>query len=158
MLIGLHPLLTPDLLYALARMGHGDEIVIADGNFPAASCAGGHPLIHLPGVPVPDVVAAVLTVLPLDTFVAAPIARMEVVGDPAAIPVVVAEVQWRLAALFPAPAIESVERQAFYERAKAAFAIVATSDNRPYGNIILKKGVVNGAPEKSKSHTAGETP
>ena len=139
MLKGISPLLSPDLLHALASMGHGDEIVLADGNFPSATHA--RRLVRLPGVPAPQVLDAVLSVLPLDTFVAQAAFTMQVVGDAVAIPEVVLEFNAVLNR-HACRAASSLERFAFYERAASAFAIVATGETRIYGNIILKKGVV----------------
>lgn len=139
MLKGLPPLLSPDLLHVLASMGHGDEIVLADANFPAATHA--RRLVRLPGTSAPQVLQAVLQVLPLDDFVAQPALCMQVVGDPAARPPVVAEFDAVLQAHGGA-ACAGLERFAFYERAAAAFAIVATGETRVYGNLLLKKGVV----------------
>ncbi len=141
MLKGLDPLLGPDLLHVLAAMGHGDEIVIADGNFPAATLA--RRLVRLDGVDAPRALGAILTVLPLDTFVAAPAKVMAVVGDPGAVPAPVREFQAIVdAAAGRSVPLEALERFAFYERARAAFAVVATGERRPYGNILLVKGVV----------------
>lgn len=141
MLKGLSPLLSPDLLHALASMGHGDEIVLADANFPAAS--HGRRLLRLPGLDAPAVLDAVLSVLPLDTFVAQPALTMQVVGDPAAIPETVREFDALLQTHGYAPSA-ALERFAFYERAAQAYAVVATGERRTYGNILLKKGVVLG--------------
>ena len=143
MLKGLDPLLGPDLLHVLAAMGHGDEIVIADGNFPAATLA--RRLVRLDGVDAPRALGAILTVLPLDTFVATPAKVMAVVGDPSAVPAPVREFQAIVdAAAGRSVPLEALERFAFYERARAAFAVVATGERRPYGNILLVKGVVLG--------------
>ncbi len=139
MLKGISPLLSPDLLHALASMGHGDEIVLADGNFPSATHA--RRLVRLPGVSAPQVLDAVLSVLPLDTFVAQAAFTMQVVGDAVAMPPVVAEFNAVLRT-HGGQAAGCLERFAFYERAASAFAIVATGETRIYGNIILKKGVV----------------
>ena len=139
MLKGLSPLLTPDLLHVLASMGHGDELVIADANFPAATHA--RRLVRLPGVDAPRVLDAVLSVLPLDDFVDQPALTMQVVGDAHAVPPVVQAFDASLLR-HGAAASTSIERFAFYERASAAFAIVATGECRVYGNILLKKGVV----------------
>jgi L-fucose mutarotase len=139
MLQGLNPLLSPDLLHALASMGHGDEIALVDGNFPAATNA--RRLVRLPGTSVPDVLAAVLSVLPLDTFVEVPAFTMQVVGDAAAVPEAVAAINRVLADRGHAAA-GTLERFAFYQRAAAAFAIVATGETRIYGNVLLRKGVV----------------
>jgi L-fucose mutarotase len=146
MLWGIDPLLTADLLYALRRMGHGDEIVIVDTNFPAASTAMstviGEP-IPLAGVNAERAVEAILSVMPLDTFVPDPACRMEIVGDADTMPPVQREVQQAVdrAASKHVPLL-GVERFAFYERAKNAFAIVPTGERRFYGCFIFKKGVV----------------
>ena len=139
MLKGLSPLLSADLLYVLASMGHGDEIVLADANFPAATHAS--ELIRLPGVSVARVLDAVLSVMPLDSFVAQGAMTMQVVGDAEAVPPAVADMQAVLAR-HGCPPAGSLERFAFYERAAGAFAVVATGETRIYGNVILRKGVV----------------
>ena len=139
MLKGLSPLLTPDLLHVLASMGHGDEIVLADANFPAVTHA--RRLVQIPGIDAPQVLDAVLSVLPLDDFVDQPALTMQVVGDANAVPEVVQAFDACLHRHGVA-ASSSIERFAFYERAAAAFAIVATGESRVYGNILLKKGVV----------------
>jgi L-fucose mutarotase len=141
MLKGLDPPLGPDLLHALASMGHGDELVIADANFPAASVA--RRLIRLPGIDAPRALGAILSALPLDTFTETPAAVMAVVGDPAAVPPPVRDFQAVLDVAAGRPVrIALLERFAFYERAKAAFAVVATGEPRFYGNIIVVKGVI----------------
>jgi L-fucose mutarotase len=140
MLKGLSPLLSPDLLHVLASMGHGDEIVLADANFPAATHA--KRLVHLPGLRAPDVLDAVLSVMPLDTFVSQAALTMQVVGDSTAVPEVVAEFNTVLQQQ-GCQVTSSLERLAFYERAGQAFAVVATGETRLYGNILLKKGVVS---------------
>ena len=138
MLKNIHPLLHADLLHALASMGHGDEIVIADAYFPAAALA--RRLIPLHGIPAPRALEAVLTVLPLDTFAENAAHTMQVVGDAARQPEAVLDFVSILAREGrPAPA--TLERHAFYERAHKAFAIVITGETRTYGNIILAKGV-----------------
>ncbi|NRA99198.1 MAG: ribose ABC transporter [Rhodobacteraceae bacterium] len=141
MLRNLDPLLSPDLLHALAAMGHGDDIVIADANYPGSS--SGPQCIRADGVSATDILRAVLSVMPLDTFVPDPALTMQVVGDASAIPEAVADFQRIIDATADAPApIASLERFAFYDRASSAFAIVQTGETRLYGNIILKKGVV----------------
>ena len=146
MLWGIDPLLDADLLYALRRMGHGDEIAVVDANFPAASTAmttvTGEPIL-MAGVSAARAVEAVLSVMPLDTFVPDPAGRMEVVGDPGAVPPVQREVQQALdrAASKHVPLL-GVERFAFYERASNAFVILATGERRHYGCFIFKKGVL----------------
>lgn len=141
MLKGIDPVLSPDLLHALASMGHGDTLVIADSNFPAASIA--KRLCRLPGIPGARALEAVLSVFPLDTFVERPAAVMQVVGDPLTVPPPVKEYQLVLdRAEGRAIALETVERHAFYERARSAFLVIASGETRPYGNLILTKGVV----------------
>lgn len=142
MLIGLDPLLTPDLLHALASMGHGDEIAIVDANFPAASTA--RRLLTLDGIDAPRALAAVLSVMPLDHAVPHPARIMQVIGKPDEVPAAVADFAGVLAkrlghGLKPHP----VERHAFYGEAQRCYAILRTGERRFYGNIILTKGVVD---------------
>lgn len=142
MLKGIHPLLTADLLHALAAMGHGDEIAIVDANFPATRL--GKRVIELPGTSSPECLAAVLSVFPLDTCVGPAALTMQVVGEPDAVPEAVADFATMVRdGDLGDLEIGSLERQAFYERARNAFAIVRTGELRPYGNILLIKGVVN---------------
>jgi len=138
----LDPLLGADLLYVLAAMGHGDEVALVDRNFPAASRS--RRFVPIWGADVVEVGRAVLTVLPLDTFVPAPVARMEVVGRPEEVPAVQKEFQ-RACEKAEARRIEvvSVAREDFYTRASDAFAVVATGERRPYGCFLLTKGVVS---------------
>lgn len=138
MLLGLDPLLSPHLLHALAAMGHGDRIVLVDANYPATR---GRRLITMPGVGVVRTLQAVLSLLPCDTFVPDPAAIMQVVGDAAAVPPVVAEMNAVLAA-HGWPAAVGIERHAFYAAAEGAYAIVQTGERRFYGNILLTKGVI----------------
>jgi L-fucose mutarotase len=138
MLIGLDPLLTPDLLHALAAMGHGDRIVLVDANYPATR---GRRLIALPGADAPRTLGAILSLLPIDTFVPDPAAVMQVVGDPTAVPPVVAEMNAILRAHGAGPAA-GIERHQFYAAAETAYAIVQTGERRFYGNIMLTKGVL----------------
>ena len=142
MLKGIHPLLTPDLLHALAEMGHGDTLAIVDANFPATRV--GRRVIPVRGASAPEVLDAVLTLFPLDNDESPPACTMEVVGDPDAVPEPVAD----FAAVLTGHALGDCEigrlpRQDFYERTRQAFAVVATGEIRPYGNILLVKGVVN---------------
>jgi L-fucose mutarotase len=144
MLKGLDPLLSPDLLHILRAMGHGDEIVVADANFPAASMA--RRFVRLDGASAVAVVDAILSVMPLDDFAPEAAWRMEVVGDAGAEQPIFAEFRRVIAAREGERfRLAALERFAFYERAKAAFAIVATGEERLYGNLILKKGVVRPA-------------
>ncbi|MBM3524757.1 MAG: ribose ABC transporter [Alphaproteobacteria bacterium] len=142
MLIGIDPLLTPDLLHALASMGHGDEIAIVDANFPAASTA--KRLLALDGIDAPRALEAVLSVMPLDHAVAHPARVMQVIGKPDEVPAAVGDfarvLQRRLG---HAHRPQGVERQAFYDEARACYAILRTGERRFYGNIILTKGVVD---------------
>jgi L-fucose mutarotase len=139
MLRGIHPLLTPDLLHALAAMGHGDRIAVVDGNFPASSHA--KRLIVLPAVSAPAVLEAILSVLPIDDFEPHPASVMQVVGDAAMIPEAVREFVAILARNDLAPPAR-LERRAFYHATSEAFAVVQTGERRFYGNILLTKGVL----------------
>jgi L-fucose mutarotase len=141
MLRGIHPLLGPDLLYALRSLGHGDELVIADSNFPAHSL--GKQVVRLDGIDAVSVADAILTHLPLDTYAEAAAFRMAVVDDPKAVPPICeifADLVQRLSGPF---AVVPLERFAFYERARQAAFIVATGERRLYGNLILKAGVLS---------------
>ena len=141
MLKGIDPLLNADLLFTLAAMGHGDEIVLVDANFPATATA--RRLVRYDAADAVTTLRAVLTLLPLDEFVPDPVQVMEVVGDPTAVPPVIRDFQ---AAVDEAEGrkvtIGRLERFAFYERAQRCFALVATGERRLYGNIILKKGII----------------
>lgn len=153
MLIGIDPLLSPPLLCALAEMGHGDEIAIVDANFPAASVA--RRLIRVDGADAPRVLRAILTLMPLDTFVPDPVAVMQRVvladdphdGTDGGVPEVVREFERCVARANPGKNVPPVpftalSRDVFYERARNAYAVVATQERRLYGNILLKKGVI----------------
>lgn len=140
MLKGIDPILGPDLLFVLASMGHADEIAIVDANFPAA--ANAKRLVRADGLTSPRVVEAVLSILPLDTFVPAAAFRMAVQGNPSEVPPITAEFAKALKAAGYDGEIEAIERFAFYERAKNAYAIVATGERRYWGNLILKKGAI----------------
>jgi L-fucose mutarotase len=146
LLKAIDPLLNADVLHALRAMGHGDEIVLCDTNFPADSVARvtvlGR-LLRIDNVTAARAARAVLSVMPLDSFVDAPAARMEVVGKPSEIPPVQREVQAEIDAAEGRPwLMGSVERFAFYERARSACAVIATGERRFYGCFILKKGVI----------------
>lgn len=141
MLKGIPSILSPELLKTLMEMGHGDEIVISDGNFPAASCS--KRLVRCDGHNVPELLDAILKLFPLDTYSAAPVSLMEIVpGDPVKTPIwdVYKDIVKKHESV--ANNVEHVERFAFYERAKNAYAVVATGEKALYANIILKKGVV----------------
>lgn len=141
MLKTLSVLHTPELLHALASMGHGDEIALVDCHFPAVSVA--QRLVRLDGADLPAVLAACLQLLPLDTFVDAPAARMLQVHAPDAIPAVqqLCQDAINLSEGRDLP-LAGISREAFYERARAAYAVIATGEQRVYGCILLKKGVV----------------
>ena len=141
MLRNLDPILSPDLLYALRAMGHGNEIVLADANFPGESL--GPTCIRADGSTASEVLKAVLSVMPLDSYVPDPALTMQVVGEPDTIPEAVADFQTIINETADNPVrIQTLERFAFYERAATAFAIVQTGERRLFGNIILKKGVI----------------
>ncbi len=141
MLIGIPNTLTPDLLRHLKAMGHGDELVIADANFPGESC--GARIERLPGISATEALRDILTLMPLDSYVEAPARTMQVVGDPKAVPDIVAEFQTIIDKTADKPAqIRGVERHAFYVEARQAYCVVQTAETRLYGNIILSKGVV----------------
>lgn len=142
MLKGISSLISPDLIKILMEMGHSDEIVFADGNFPAASHA--QRLVRCDGHGVPELLEAVLPLFPLDSYVEHPVALMAVTpGDPVETPIW--EQYRRIVAKYHAQpdAFEEIERFAFYERAKQAYAVVSTGERALYANIILKKGVVS---------------
>lgn len=143
MLKGIPSILSPELVKTLMEMGHGDEIVLADANFPAASHA--QRLVRCDGHGIPELLEAILSLFPLDPYVEKPIALMQVVpGDPVETPIWSAyETIARERAGLPSP-FEEVERFAFYERAKRAYAIVATGEQALYANVVLKKGVIGG--------------
>ncbi|MBV8664195.1 MAG: ribose ABC transporter [Hyphomicrobiales bacterium] len=142
MLIGLDPLLGPELLQALRAMGHGDDIVLADANFPAAATA--RRLIRLDGCTLARALTAVLSVLPLDRTEPHAAAAMEVVGDPLRRDAIHHEIATLLSREGrPAPELHYLERHAFYARARDAFAVVQTGERRFYGDVILRKGTVD---------------
>ncbi len=142
MLKNIDPILTPELLWVMARMGHGDELAVVDANFPSESIAASTVFgcaVQITGADIHTVVRAVLTLFPLDLFVQKPVTRMEVVDKPSEIP----ESQKLVVAEVGADRVESLERFAFYEAAKNTCAVVrVAADARPYGCFILKKGVV----------------
>jgi L-fucose mutarotase len=139
MLRGIHPLLSPDLLHALASMGHGDRIAVVDANFPGSSHA--KRLIVLPGTTAPAVLEAILSVLPVDDFEPDTVAVMQVVGDASIIPETVREFAAILARNRLSPAAD-LERHEFYQATTGAFVVVQTGERRLYGNILVTKGIV----------------
>jgi L-fucose mutarotase len=145
MLKNLDPLLNADVLYALRAMGHGDALVLCDTNFPADSVARQTVLGRLLRIDgdAPRAARAILSVLPLDTFVDHAAFRMEVVGKPDEVPPVQAEVQREIdRAEGKASPMGSIERFAFYERAKQAYCVIATGERRFYGCFVFQKGVI----------------
>jgi L-fucose mutarotase len=140
MLKGIDPLLGPNLLAILRGMGHGDEIVLADANFPASDLA--RRLERADGIDAVRMLRAIASVLPLDDFVPKAAFRMAVVDRPDEQPEITHEFEKVLAEAGYRNGIAALERQAFYDRAKTAYAVVATGELRLYGNLILKKGVI----------------
>jgi L-fucose mutarotase len=145
MLKGIDPLLSPELLKVLAEMGHGDEIVLADANFTAASLAAGKPLIRLPGADMRRACAALLSLLPLDELVERPVAYMQVGGTEqpyrsALQREVIGELQ--SCGHLRGEQCEATERFAFYERVRGAYAVVQTGEMQAWANFIFKKGVI----------------
>lgn len=138
MLKGIDPILNADLLHALRAMGHGDDLVLADANFPATSMA--RRLIRMDGVPGPRLLEAILSVLPVDDFVPDPAVRIEVVGAPGEVPPVCADYAEILGR--QGVKLGAIDRFVFYDRAKQAFAVVASGEARLYGCVLLKKGVI----------------
>lgn len=144
MLKGISPIIGPDLLKVMCEMGHGDTLVIADGNFPAASIAKDSILIRMDGHGVPEILDAILDLYPLDQYVEKPVMLMErCEGDKADISIwetykkTINEKEPR-----GEKTIGTLERFAFYEEAKKAYAVIATSETSQYANLILKKGCV----------------
>ena len=146
MLKSIDAILNADVLHALRSMGHGDDVVICDTNFPAESVARRTVLgrlLRIDNVTAPRAARAVLSELPLDSFVDKPASRMEVVGNPQEIPQVQAEVQKEIdAAEGRSWPMGSVERFAFYELAKTAYCVIQTGERRFYGCFVFKKGVL----------------
>ena len=140
MLKGIPSVLPPDLLKILMEMGHGDEIVIGDGNFPAASCAAR--LVRCDGHTAPEILDAILQLMPLDTYVDAPVSLMQVTpGDNVATPI------WDEFAKIvekhqPGTKIGQIERFQFYDTARRCYAVVSTGETALYANVILQKGVI----------------
>lgn len=141
MLIGIAPCISPELLGVLARMGHGDELVLADAFFPGDSCNSR--VVRADGLRIPELLDGILALINLDSYVPSPVAMMAPVPGDALDPSVEGAYRAVIDRHWPAtPGIERVERFAFYERARKAFAVVMTGETVKYGNVILKKGVV----------------
>ena len=144
MLKGIPKIISPELLKVLAEMGHSDTLVIADGNFPSESVGKNAIVIRADGHGAPELLSAILQLFPLDTYVEKPVSLMEVMpGDPVETPIweeykaIVKNVCGR-----DVDAIGTIERFAFYEAARSAYAIIATGESALYANIILQKGIV----------------
>lgn len=142
MLIGLDPVLNADILFLLRAMGHGDEIVIADGSFPAQTVA--KRLVRMEAADLKRMLRAVLSVMPIDESEADPVIGMEVIGEPDSIVPAHELIQAELDRLPSAKhSLKRVERFAFYDRAKAAFAVISTGETLFYGNVIIRKGTID---------------
>ena len=143
MLKNIPPILSPELLKVLCEMGHGDEIILADGNFPAESIGKDAIVIRADGHGTVELLEAILQFLPLDQYVETPVALMKVVDGDQCKPTIWDSYKQKLNESGNDPAkIEMVERFAFYERAHHAYAIIATGESAIYANVLLKKGVV----------------
>ncbi len=144
MLKNIPAILSPELLKTLCEMGHSDRIVIADGNFPSESIGKNSKVIRCDGHGVPELLDAILTLFPLDTYVDKPVSLMQVMaGDTAKTPIW--EEYKRIIAKYDprgAATVGEIERFAFYEEAKKAYAVIATGEKAVYANIMLQKGVV----------------
>ena len=146
MLKGIDPLLNADILYALRAMGHGDDLIIADTNFPSDSVARQTvlgKLLRIDAVTAGRAAKAILSVMPLDAFVEKPALRMEIIGKADEVPLVQAEVQEAIdAAEGKSWPMGSIERFAFYDLAKKAYCVIQTGERRFYGCFVFKKGVI----------------
>jgi len=140
MLKGISPLISPDLLAVLSRMGHGDEIILSDAHFPAESF--NEHVLRADGLRIPDLLEAILPLFELDAYVPAPLTMMAAVEGDQLDPTVEASYLEAIHKTNPDVApIERIDRFDFYERARSAFAVVVTGETAKYGNILLKKGV-----------------
>jgi L-fucose mutarotase len=146
MLKGIDPALSAELLHVLMLMGHGDDLLVCDVNHPSSTIARHTThgkLVDMPGCGIPRAIEAILSLMPLDTFVPEPVARMQVVGDPGRDMPIFGAVQAVLNRVEGRPvAMRALERFSFYDAARSCFAVVRTSDPGPYGCFILKKGVI----------------
>lgn len=142
MLKGIPDIISPELLKILHEMGHGDDLVIGDSNFPAASNA--KKLVRCDGHGVIDVLDAILQLFPLDTYVESPVSLMELIPGDTTVPEIQEDIK-KVVCKYEdrgEKAIEFVERFSFYEKAKNAYAIVATTEKKLYGCVVIKKGVI----------------
>lgn len=142
MLKGIPNLLTPDLLKILMEMGHGDTICIGDGNFPHAAMARNSHLVRLDSHNACEVLDAILQLMPLDTYVEAPVSLMEVVPGDDVVPTIWDDFKAIVEKHQPGTRFCNIERFQFYEEAKKCYAVVSTSESALYANVILKKGVI----------------
>ncbi len=146
MLKGIGPLLNAEVLYALRAMGHGDDLIIADANFPSDSVARQTrlgKLLRIDNTTAAEAAEAVLSIMPLDSFADDSATRMEIVGSPEDVPPVQQEVQKAIDAAEGKPwPMTSIERFAFYERAKEAYCVIQTGERRFYGCFAFRKGVI----------------
>ena len=141
MLKGIPKVIPPELLKILAEMGHGDEIVLADANFPAVTM--GQRVVRCDASGVPELLDAILQLVPLDRFVSKPVGLMQVVPGDDYKPVIWDTYRAILGRHGAGDVVETIERFAFYDRARKAFAVVATGEMALYANVILKKGVID---------------
>ncbi len=140
MLKGISPLISPDLLSVMARMGHGDELVLADAHFPGEST--GKRIVRADGLRIADLLEAIMPLFELDSYVPHPLIMMEPVPGDNPDPAVEASYMERIGKMLPdVPPVKRIDRFAFYDRAAKAFAVVMTGETSKYGNIILVKGV-----------------
>jgi L-fucose mutarotase len=140
MLIGISPLISPELLAVLDRMGHGDEIVLADAHFPGETY--GQRVLRADGLKIADLLDAILPLFALDTYVESPLIMMAAVAGDQLDPAVEAGYRQAVDKHWPeTPPIQRIDRFEFYDRTKQAFAVLMTGETAKYGNIILKKGV-----------------
>jgi L-fucose mutarotase len=141
MLKGIDSRITPEILAVLAQMGHGDVLALVDRNFPAYS--NNQRVLPWPGLDIPTATRLVLSLMPLDTFVEQPVERMQVVGGDGSL----AQVQQEFIDVVhqveaPEISMGTVERLEFYQRVQSAYAVIHTSEDRPYGCFLLRKGVI----------------
>jgi L-fucose mutarotase len=140
MLIGISPLISPELLAVLHRMGHGDEIVLADAHFPGETY--GQRILRADGLQIPDLLDAILPLFVLDSYVDSPLIMMSAVAGDQLDPAVESSYRQAIDKHWPStPPIQRIDRFDFYERTKHAFAVLMTGETAKYGNVILKKGV-----------------
>jgi L-fucose mutarotase len=140
MLIGIDPILSPDILHGLRAMGHGDEVVIADGSFPAETVA--RRLVRMEAADLQRMLGAVLSVLPIDESEPDPVLGMEVIGNPTEVMPAHTLIRDALGRVAGGHGLTLLERFAFYDRARQASLVIATGERLFYGNVIIRKGTV----------------